>query len=96
MAKRLVRFACEVCETVFRDLSSARKCEATHLGITYEEYLEYIRLRADVKQASSSLLNNSCEESRGVFDLSIDKCTQYEHDKHMCQDALKRIQFDVL
>ena len=78
--KRHIVYECETCGRT-GEYDDIWKCEASHIGLTPKEMVEYTDLQEAVK-IRSHIVNRSCnEDTRNELDKVIEKLVKFE-EKH--------------
>ena len=79
--KRYVIYECEKCGMKSETYDEIWECEASHIGLTSKEMVEYTDLKEVVRYRSSAVGSTSNDDTRGRLDRAIEKLIEFE-EKH--------------
>ena len=71
-------YECEVCKKTSTDSKEILTCEAAHMGLTYDEWQEYKRLKSAAALAGFHLGSTKNEQTEAAFDKAIDELVGFE------------------
>lgn len=69
--KQRTIYQCEYCSTEYKNYSEAFQCEAKCLGLTQDEYIKYLDLLAEEKDAGSAIYICKNDKTEKRFDDAI-------------------------
>lgn len=76
--KRHVIYECEKCGMKSETYDEIYECEASHIGLTSNQMLEYEGLKEKVRFKSGIVSSRSNSLTRGELDKAIDELIEFE------------------
>lgn len=76
--KKYIIYECTKCGKQSKDIIEIIKCEANHLGLTINEYKQYIELIKKVENASYVVSIRKNENTDKLFDNAIKALLEFE------------------
>ena len=76
--KTRIKYVCELCESEFDKSTECEKCEATHYGLTLEQYLEWKLLSDEAKKAGIKISYDKNPTTDKAFDEAIRNLVRFE------------------
>lgn len=73
-----IKYVCELCESEFDKSSECEKCEATHYGLTLEQYLDWKLLLKEAERAGLVRGYNKNPVTDKAFDNAVRNLVQFE------------------
>lgn len=76
--KQYAMYLCEECNRESRNADEIRECEASHLGLTIDEKLEYDVLKEIVRRRSYTVSVTKNEKTDKEYDDAINEILMFE------------------
>ena len=76
-------FVCEHCKSEYECAGDALKCEATHLGLTLEEYKEYLALLRTEKDCGINVSIAKNERTEKLLDEAINAIIKFQKEHNI-------------
>ena len=76
--KEYMIYECETCKKTSRDRKEIVTCEAAHIGLTYEEWQEYLKLKNNAAMAGCKMGYTKNAETEAIFDEAVNQLVAFE------------------
>jgi len=81
--KIIVKYQCQWCKKDYSDRNQCFAHELKHIGITKEEYEEWMVKQRNVRDTSFKQLDSSNEKTRKSFDNAVEELIKFEEEHNI-------------
>ncbi len=71
-------YVCEFCKQIFGDIEACERCEATHFGLTYDQYKLWRKLLDTAQRAGIMVRITYNQGTKSAFEDAIQQLVDFE------------------